>query len=153
MQLVMKDVSYIQKDKKNSFQGYNYASEAIIKEKMNEAFVKHGIVWTYSVDSVQVTNGVTQKGETNYEAVIQCSYTFYDVDSGESLTSKSVGVGHDKGDKGVYKAITGALKYALTSTFLVATGDDAENDGQPPAIQRAEPKPAPSSYVPRQVYK
>ena len=34
----------------------------------------------------------------------------------------------DKGDKAGYKAFTGALKYYLANTFMVATGDDPEKD-------------------------
>jgi hypothetical protein len=36
--------------------------------------------------------------------------------------------GWDANDKGVYKANTGAKKYALALTFLASTGDDAEDD-------------------------
>ena len=34
----------------------------------------------------------------------------------------------DKGDKAGYKAFTGALKYYLADTFMVATGDDPEKE-------------------------
>lgn len=41
-----------------------------------------------------------------------------------------VGVGADiGGDKGIYKAYTGGLKYALLSLFLIPTTDDPERDG------------------------
>ena len=34
----------------------------------------------------------------------------------------------DKGDKALYKAKTGALKYFLADNFMVATGDDPETE-------------------------
>src|SRR5699024_6730814 len=36
--------------------------------------------------------------------------------------------GQDAGDKAVYKAITGATKYALMKVFMIPTGDDPEQD-------------------------
>ncbi len=46
-------------------------------------------------------------------------------------TFSGAGAGNDRnkngvGDKGTYKAITGATKYALMKTFLLETGDDPE---------------------------
>src|SRR5262249_31856915 len=38
------------------------------------------------------------------------------------------GEGLDGGDKAPYKAMTGALKYALLQSFLLATGDDPEDE-------------------------
>lgn len=51
--------------------------------------------------------------------------------TGEAVEQPWVGVGFDKGgDKGVYKAFTGATKYALMAMFLIDTGDDPEGDQQ-----------------------
>ena len=49
-------------------------------------------------------------------------------ETGFSESSVTSGEGMDKGDKGIYKAQTGALKYYLSVTFMVATGDDPEQD-------------------------
>ena len=38
------------------------------------------------------------------------------------------GEGADTGDKAPYKAMTGALKYALLQSFLLASGDDPEDE-------------------------
>jgi len=56
--------------------------------------------------------------------------TFVDTESGESFSCIFYGDGSDSNDKAIYKAITGAQKYALMKTFLVATGDDPEQDRQ-----------------------
>ncbi len=56
------------------------------------------------------------------------AYTFADVDSGEEIVAKVAGQGLDPGDKAPYKAMTGALKYALLQSFLLATGDDPEDE-------------------------
>jgi hypothetical protein len=61
-------------------------------------------------------------------ARVVMAYTFSDVDSGEELVAKVAGQGLDTGDKAPYKAMTGALKYALLQSFLLSTGDDPEDD-------------------------
>ena len=61
-------------------------------------------------------------------AQVVMAYTFTDVDTGEEITTKVAGQGLDAGDKAPYKAMTGALKYALLQSFLLATGDDPEDE-------------------------
>jgi hypothetical protein len=51
-------------------------------------------------------------------------------DTGETLTSIYKGEGEDEGDKGLYKAYTGATKYFLTKNFLISSGD-VLNDVEP----------------------
>ena len=51
-----------------------------------------------------------------------------DVETGFFETTDITGEGIDKGDKAGYKAYTGALKYFLADTFMVATGDDPESE-------------------------
>jgi hypothetical protein len=59
---------------------------------------------------------------------VTLDYQFIDGDSDEILSVPSYGEGRDSGDKAPYKALTGALKYALIQTFLIATGDDPEEE-------------------------
>ena len=55
--------------------------------------------------------------------------TFIDGDTGEVMPIATfVGTGADTGDKGVFKAMTGAEKYLLLKAFLISTGDDPEGD-------------------------
>jgi len=68
------------------------------------------------------------RGETTRMAQVVMAYTFADVDSGEEIVAKVAGQGLDPGDKAPYKAMTGALKYALLQSFLLATGDDPEDE-------------------------
>ena len=59
---------------------------------------------------------------------VTMEFELCDIETGFSEVSTVVGEGFDKGDKAGYKAMTGALKYYLACTFLVATGDDPEKD-------------------------
>ena len=61
-------------------------------------------------------------------ACVIMAYSFTEVNSGEEITARVAGEGLDVGDKASYKAMTGALKYALLQSFLLATGDDPEDE-------------------------
>lgn len=144
---VMKAVEFIQKDATNDFSRYNYASERAIKEAVGKAFREHGIVFQVS-QSVPTTVPVyaSTKADNVGQVVdailiLPIEYTFYDVDSGQSLTGTFNGAGHTRDDKGVYAALTGAIKYILTSNLLIPTGDDPENDhNSQPQQQRTSQK-------------
>lgn len=125
---IMREVSYIQKDKRNSFHNYSYASEAAIKERLHDMFVKYGVL--FSCDPVAVVSERERATKTGTEIVLvmQFHYCFEDVDSDDKREGTFFGSGADAADKTVYKAITGAIKYCLTTRFLIPTGDDPESD-------------------------
>jgi hypothetical protein len=141
---IMSDLDYIRKDKTNHGQGYRYASEAAIKSAVHSALVKHRVVFQLSGGDPRHESHVlrTKSGEsTILLTTVPCTYRFWDVDSGECLEGTMPGTGADNGDKGAYKAITGALKYALTSNLVIETGDDSEDAPDPAPVRRAEPGP------------
>lgn len=102
----------------NSFHDYKYVTEEDIVKPVRELLYKNNVLLFTSVEDVRQENELT---------TLIMTFTFYDVDSGESMSFKWVGQGADKGDKGVYKAQTGALKYFLLKTFLIPTATDPEN--------------------------
>ncbi len=136
---IMSAVDYVQKDKKNTFHNYSYASEFAIKETLHAELVKNKVIFTVNASNVRREVYTSVKGGRAAITDIDIEYAFYDVESGESLTGKFVGTGDDGADKGTYKAITGAIKYILTSTFLIPTGDDPEDDGGKPEATRTGP--------------
>ena len=131
---VMEDVSYIQKDAKNAHHGYSYASELAIKKALCEAFRKHKVV--FQLETLGATVDPVSKA-----TVLQTKYSFYDVESGEQLSGDFVSFGPSRDDKGGWAATTNAIKYILTSTFLIPTGDDAESDKNHPPPDKGNPPP------------
>jgi hypothetical protein len=131
---IMSEVGYVQKGGTNTFQNYKYAKEADVAAKVRESMVKHGVFLYTSVTKTGVSEYLNNKGATQFMVSVLVTGTFVDSDSGESYTVTYPGDGADTGDKGIYKAITGADKYLLMKTFLIETGDDPEKDE--PAVKQ-----------------
>ncbi|WP_233711134.1 ERF family protein [Lederbergia citrisecunda] len=125
---VMQEVKYIQKRGHNKFHNYKYATESDVSEKVREELAARNIMMIPNVVSHSNREHINAKGKTEYIATIMMEFRFIDGDSGEEITFHSIGEGQDAGDKAVYKAITGAQKYALMKAFMIPTGDDPEAD-------------------------
>lgn len=149
LQAIMTDVAFIEKDKQNQFHGYAYASEEAIKKAIHTSLVKHGVVFSLSVSSPRIITWEDTKTKTSLNmTVVDCQYTFMDVDTGSTLDGEFVGSGSGRDDKGVYAAITGAIKYILTSTLLIPTGMDPEADGAKPKAPATRTYPLKNTPTP-----
>lgn len=116
------EVAYLEKGGFNKHFKYSFLQEAEVKRRVGDALRKHGLVIagiTY-----------TPMGEvTGQAAVLSCAVEITDLDFSRSVFFRGVGAGTDSSDKAPMKACAAGLKYALTSGFLIATGDDPEDDG------------------------
>jgi len=125
---VMAKVTYVQKGSENKFHGYKYVSEADLLEKLRPALIEEGLIL---IPSVEMVRPMDEHGNT----VVDMRYEIVhkDGDFWPHLIRIS-GCGNDRakngsvGDKGIYKAITGANKYFLFKLFQIETGDDPERD-------------------------
>ena len=138
-------MKYVQKKGFNDFQKYAYFTEADVLNEVRPALLENGLMLIPSVESMQHD----EQGNTH----ITVRYDLYH-ESGDSLSFICAGSGNDRnskgiGDKGIYKALTGANKYALLRLMQLATGDDPEVANQiddkkeePPQAYR-KPKPEP----------
>ena len=115
----------VARDKTNQFDNYKYFSEAGYKKLFTELFSTVGLEITSNIVEIE---RFTVEGKQNNGRLVMVEFQLSDVETGFSETSTFYGEGFDKGDKGIYKAYTGALKYYLANTFMVATGDDPETE-------------------------
>ena len=146
MSAVMTEVGTVEKDKTNSFQHYEYASEFAIKKALQPLLIKYGVLFSLSVTDQTVIEGKDSKGQDRLTTLIDVSYQFTNIDEpADCVTGKFRSQGQDSGDKGIYKAITGAIKYILTSSFLIPTGEDPEEASQAPVRTAATAKPSPAA--------
>lgn len=120
---VMAAVSRVPKRGRNDFHKYDYATEADIAEAVRLELAKRGIMIIPSCDGVERDGDLTVT-----------RHTYRITDGDETLACSWAGFGQDKGDKGLYKAFTGAEKYFLLKLFLMPTGDDPERDDSAKSI-------------------
>lgn len=124
---VRRRIGYIQKRGHNERSNYSYVTAADIAGSVGDILAELGVVVIPKLEDISYESAVG-RGEATRMARVIMAYTFADVDSGEEVVAKVAGQGLDPGDKAPYKAMTGALKYALLQSFLLATGDDPEDD-------------------------
>lgn len=122
---IMGKMDRIPKNGRNKFHNYEYTTESDVNEHVRPLLVEEKVILVTNVKSMEVV----PTGDKGYSITrIMAEYTFYDAESGESITFTLPSAGHDAQEKGVYKAITGGLKYAILKTLLGVTGDDPERD-------------------------
>lgn len=130
---VTKEVGRVPKNGRNDFHKYNYATESDITDALRDLLADNGLAFLPPSVAEYETQGELTK--------VKMLFGLADCETGEVYEFTVWGEGQDKGDKGGYKAYTGAVKYALMKTFLVATGDDPEADTAQPRKQAARQQP------------
>ncbi len=142
---IMSKVGYVQKTGKNAFHGYKYAGEADLLAVLRPAMVEAGLLL---IPSLVEHGKIDEHG--NKDVVLEYTLVHRDGDIWPDKI-RAIGTGNDRnkngvGDKGTYKALTGANKYLLFKLFQIETGDDPERDSDhekdPPANKAKTPPPA-----------
>ncbi len=121
--------------------GYDYLRAVDMFSVAREEFLKKGLLFTTSV--VGSTRWVNEGGKQRNGVTVETVHEFIDIETGAMHSVRSVGDGVDSGDKGIYKALTGAVKYALRNNFLVSdpTADpEADPNGSRPAEAQDRPR-------------
>lgn len=116
---VMKELDYIQKEKKGGLQ-YSFVSHDKVTGMVRPLLVKHGIVcWPSSFDVAQDGN----------RTQLRCKVIFASMDDpADRIEVDSLGYGIDSQDKGPGKAMSYAMKYAYLKALSLETGDDPDQD-------------------------
>jgi hypothetical protein len=116
---VMRDVTYIQKEKKQGMR-YSIVSHDAVTAKVRPALLAQGVVYyPHSMDMRQQGNRT------------ECTMTvrFVNIDEPtDFIEVASAGYGIDDQDKGPGKAISYAVKYALLKALGLESGDDPDED-------------------------
>jgi hypothetical protein len=123
------DAGYVQKDKKNSFHDYKYASDEGVTRKIRDAMRKNGLfVESCKIERMEVTECKTPRGETMQHVSMIVRFMLRDTAGTSYGPYDGAGEAMDKGDKATMKAMTAARKYAIAQSALVSWGDDPEAD-------------------------
>lgn len=122
-------VGAMQKTGFNEMQKYSYFSDDQISETFRKTFNEVWIVFIYSSEITWTREiSATGKGTRQFITDVLVKYSFVDIETGDEVSGTACWSWNDTGDKWVYKAITGAIKYIYMKTFQISTGDDPEKD-------------------------
>lgn len=136
----LKELGVLARGQENKFDHYKYFSEAQYKQLFTALFSDNDLELKFSELEYQMFEGSEKQSNGRMPRI---EFTLFDCETGFYETTVITGEGMDKGDKAGYKAYTGALKYFLADTFMVATGDDPEADSPSVTmndVSRATPK-------------
>lgn len=122
---MLKEKGILQRGGKNDFDHYSYFSEAQYKQLFTELFSECGLELKFTELEYGTFEGSAKQANGRMPRI---QFDLFDIETGFFESTIITGEGMDKGDKAGYKAYTGALKYFLADTFMVATGDDPEKD-------------------------
>ncbi len=114
-----------EKDGVNRFQSYKYITEKQYKANFKKALKEVGLLWKVEQQEYQYIPDVSDK---MHMVICKFKGILIDPDSGEKEEYIFFGSGSDNGDKALYKAVTGGLKFFLASNFNVAEDMEPESD-------------------------
>lgn len=143
-------VGRVPKNGFNKFHNYNYVMEADLVEACRLEYAKRHLVVLPVVISNHSDRVTVKSGGQENLVTLVVEFNILDGESGEREKCVLIGQGQDAGDKGPYKALTGASKYYFMKTHNVATGDDPEAEDAPheQAVRGTKPQPPPVATRP-----
>lgn len=117
----------VEKKGQNKDQGYSYAQASDVIEEAQKALHEAGLVGYMQHGEVIDREVESQRGSAGLFVTIISTLVVVDPETGDDLRVEVQGTGVDyPGDKAVYKAMTGAAKYAYASVLGIPFGDDPE---------------------------
>lgn len=129
LHLTAKAISFVEKRGRNDFQNYNFAQAVDVTRTVRDELLKRKVIVVPGASGAEHLEYKASQGKAAFLTTLTLHYKFIDVETGATIEVPWIGVGADTGgDKGVYKAYTGGLKYVLLELFLIPTTDDPERD-------------------------
>lgn len=142
------EIRAAQKSGDNKFDRYKYSKLEDFFDAAKPALAKHGLAIVIGNPIVAaLTDRPTKSGGSEHACQVMVEVTLIH-ESGEWIEAVGYGEGQDRADKSIYKAITGAKKYAIAGLLAIPTTDDPEADE---TVGQAAP-PAPKLTSKGEVY-
>lgn len=158
---VMAEVGVIGKSKKNSQQNYSFRGIDDVVAHVQEVMAKCGVICIPRVVERERDIVATKNQGSMVSVRLLVEHTFYCEEDGSSVVCTTLGEAFDSGDKASNKAMSAALKYALTESLLIPTYEvDRDIEEHSPQIAPPSPRvptvpsvPSPPPAPPPQTYK
>ncbi len=117
---------------------YEYAKEVDFVTTLKPLLEKHGVIVIPEIAAPPTILEAGKDGKSKLTTILM-KFKLVNVDDANDYHQALVGgQGVDAGDKGIYKAITGAKKYFIANTFMIPTGDDPEKQTVAPKKGKAK---------------
>lgn len=153
---VAKKVGGVEKGGTNSAQNYKYVKATDVVQKTKAAFLEAGLFVSVGIARTRVD--ILPRGDKPQGVLYTVEGEIIVMnDKGDTITRGVAGSGIDfGGDKGLYKAITGAWKYGLRTLLQIPDeADDPEverpdeKETAPTAVRGRTPHVSPESHADR----
>ena len=132
---IMEETKAIGKTERNEQQKFMFRGIDNVMNELHGLFAKHQVFILPEVLDYNVSEKVTKAGSIMYYTRAKIRYHFMTTDGSEVCTT-NVGEAMDSGDKGMNKAMSIALKYALMQMLLIPTQEDKDPDRTTPPETR-----------------
>ena len=142
MASIMKATKAIAKGQKNEQQGFMFRGIDDIMNELHSIFADNEVFIVPEVVDFDVQEKISEK---TYQGQTKKSITYYTratikhhfaTTDGSEIVTTTIGEAIDNGDKGMNKAMSIALKYALLQLLLIPTKEDKDPDAVTPAPTR-----------------
>jgi len=142
---VMQEVGVVGKSRKNPQQGYQFRGIDDVVAEVQEVLASHGVVVVPRVLDREREMIATKSGGTMASVRLLVEHRFF-AEDGSYVVATTLGEAMDSGDKASNKAMSAALKYALTETLLIPTreSDRDTEEASPEMAARPAPQPLPA---------
>lgn len=125
-----KAVGTVEKRGRNTQQSYDYVLAEDVAKAAHAALEAAGLVATFSVEESTELPITTRSGSPGLIVKVRGRLMVADPVTGATIEQEAMGMGADyPGDKGIFKAMTGARKYALIHLLGIPIGDDPDDQG------------------------
>lgn len=132
---IMKETKAITKSSRNQQQGFMFRGIDAVMNELHDLFANNGVFILPEVLDYTVAEKVTGKGTILYYTRAKIKFHFV-ADDGSEAIAINVGEAMDSGDKGMNKAMSIALKYALMQMLLIPTEEPKDPDATTPPETR-----------------
>ena len=110
--------------------GFKFRGIDDVLNALSPLLAKHGLVIIPRVISRTCTERSSKSGGALFYVVIEAEFDFVSAEDGSKTTARMIGEAMDSGDKGMNKAYSIALKYALFQAFLIPTEELKDPDAE-----------------------
>ena len=110
--------------------GYNFRGIDDVYNAISPLLAEHGLCILPRVLSRECVERAAKSGGALFYVTVEAEFDFVSAEDGSKHTVKTFGEAMDSGDKGMNKAYSIALKYALFQAFLIPTEELKDPDAE-----------------------